>query len=194
MIDFIIPSLGRATIKNSLQSLISQTDPEWRAFVGFDGLSEEDVDKSILIQDDRITYFYLKEKLGTSLFHGNAGQVRNKILSLIGIQNTWTGFLDDDDSLSPYYIEIFKNSVQKEYKECYVFRMNHNGEIIPPLELNTIIQNHVGISFVVNTNFINENNILFCNDNAEDFKYLVEISKYNGSIKILPFIGYFVGR
>jgi hypothetical protein len=193
MIDFIIPSVGRPTLKNSLQSLINQTNPEWKAFVGFDGLSEDQVDKSILINDDRITYFYLEDKLGTSSFHGNAGQVRNKILSLIDSQSAWSGFLDDDDTLSPYYIEILKSAIIKEYHDCYVFRMNHNGKIIPPLDLNTIIQNHVGISFVVNTSFINEKNILFYNDNAEDFKYLLELSKHDGSIKILPFVGYFVG-
>lgn len=193
MIDFIIPSLGRETLTNSLQSLINQTDQEWCAFVGFDGLSEEDVDKNILISDDRITYFYLKDKLGTSSFHGNAGLVRNKILSLIENQNSWIGFLDDDDTLSPYYVEILRNEISKEYHDCYLFRMNHNGDIIPPLEINSIIQNHMGISFVVNTSFINEKNILFQNDNAEDFKYLLELSKNNGTVKILPFIGYFVG-
>lgn len=192
MIDFIIPSIGRPTLKNSLQSLLNQSNPEWKAYVGFDGLREEQIDKNILIEDERITYFYLHEKLGTFSFHGNAGQVRNKIMSLINQRNPWTGFLDDDDAISQCYIEILQNEINKEHKECYVFRMNHNGKIIPPFEIDTIIQNHVGISFAVNTNFIIENNIKFCNDNAEDFKFLLELSNVKGNIKILPFIGYYV--
>jgi hypothetical protein len=193
MIDFIIPSIGRSSLTKALQSLLSQTDPEWRAYVGFDGLSEEQIDKDILIEDARITYFYLPEKLGTSSFHGNAGEVRNKIISLIEQRNLWTGFLDDDDVLSQYYVELLRGENKKQYYDCYVFRMNHNGQIIPPMDINILIQNHVGISFVANTSFLYENNIKFCNDNAEDFKFLMEISKCNGDIKILPFVGYYVG-
>ena len=193
MIDFIIPSVGRLTLKKSLESLINQTNPNWRAYVGFDGLNEDQIDKNILIEDDRIIYFYLPQKLGTSSFHGNAGQVRNKIISLINQRNQWTGFLDDDDTISKHYLEILENEIKKEYYDCYVFRMDNNGSIIPPLDVNTLIQNHVGISFASNTSFLNENNIVFCNDNAEDFKFLMEISKYNGDIKILPFICYYVG-
>lgn len=193
MIDFIIPSIGRLSLKRSLESLIAQTNPNWRAYVGFDGLNEDQINKNILIEDKRITYFYLPQKLGTSSFHGNSGQVRNKIISLINQRNPWTGFLDDDDTISKHYLEILENEIKKEYYDCYVFRMNNNGNIIPPLDINTLIQNYVGISFASNTSFLNENNVVFCNDNAEDFKFLMEIFKCNGSIKILPFICYYVG-
>ena len=72
MIDFVIPSVGRPTLMRSVKCLINQgtffrpKEPQWKAYVGFDGLSEEQVDQRILINDDRVTYLYSKEKLGVT--------------------------------------------------------------------------------------------------------------------------------
>lgn len=193
MIDFIVPSIGRNTITRSLNSLISQTNPDWNCYVGFDGMKESDVDKNLLLEDNRIHYLFLGEKLGTSSFHGNAGKVRNKIIASIENPSEWIGFLDDDDSLSHYYIEILKNELNKEDYDCFVFRMNHNGNIIPPFEMQNLVQNHVGISFCVKTKFIKDTGIKFENNNAEDFMFLSEIFNHKGRIKLLPYVGYFVG-
>jgi glycosyltransferase involved in cell wall biosynthesis len=193
MIDFIIPSIGRETLPESLHSLIEQTNPNWRAFVGFDGMSESQVNKSILVEDSRINYFFLKDKLGVSAQHGNAGQVRNKIISLIDSPSPWLGFLDDDDKLSKFYVEILANEIFKEENDCYVFRMNHNGTIIPPFHVNTLIQNYVGISFCLKADLISSYGITFENDNAEDFKFLMKVTSCTNKVKILPYVTYFVG-
>jgi hypothetical protein len=193
MIDFIIPSVGRKTLVNSLYSLINQTNPNWRAFVGFDGLDSSQVDEEILVNDDRIVYFFLREKLGTSSFHGNAGRVRNKIISLIDSPNPWIGFLDDDDTLSKYYVELLNKEIETNEQDCYVFRMRHNDQIIPPLNVNTLIQNFVGISFCLKSELIKNNNLSFENDNAEDFKFLTQVTNSTDKLKILPYITYFVG-
>ena len=192
MIDFIVPSVGRETLPNSCNSLLNQTNPNWKCYVGFDGLNESQVSNDLLVEDSRINYLYLPEKLGTSEFHGNAGRVRNKIMESIEIRSEWTGFLDDDDTLSQYYVEILNNEVQREKYDCYVFRMNHNGNIIPPYDMDTLQQNYVGISFCVNTEFLVNNKISFVNNNAEDFLLLQSIMEHSGKIKILPFVGYFV--
>jgi hypothetical protein len=195
MIDFIVPSIGRPTLKRALESLINQTNPDWKCYVGFDGLTEDQVDSNILVNDSRITYFYLGEKLGTTSHHGNAGEVRNKIISLIDKPNPWTAFLDDDDSLSPIYIDLLKLNITKtDPVDCYVFRMNHNNNIIPEPNLEHIVQNNVGISFCVKTSFMYNHNIKFENDNAEDFKFLKNIEQVKGIIKLLPYVTYFVGR
>lgn len=192
MIDFIVPSVGRETLPNSCNSLLNQTAPNWKCYVGFDGLNKSQVSNALLVEDSRINYLYLPEKLGTSEFHGNAGRVRNKIMESIETRSEWTGFLDDDDTLSQYYVEILNNEVQREKYDCYVFRMNHNGNIIPPYDMDTLQQNYVGISFCVNTEFLVNNNISFVNNNAEDFLFLQSIMEHAGKIKILPFVGYFV--
>lgn len=193
MIDIIIPSIGRETVLRSCNSVLNQTHPNWNCYVGFDGLSKGQVNPDLLVDDWRIRYLYLDEKLGTSDFHGNAGLVRNKIIESIENPSEWIGFLDDDDSLSQYYVEIIEKEIEKEDCDCFVFRMNLTGKIIPDFSMNHIEQNHVGISFCVKRKFIEENNIKFENNNAEDFLFLQEIIKHSGKIKILPYVGYFVG-
>lgn len=192
MIGFVIPSIGRDSIKYSLESLISQTDSEWKCWVGFDGKNKNDIDQSNLIFDDRINYLYFGEKKGKSAHHGNAGLVRNSIISNVSEDCEWIGFLDDDDTLSKFYIEILKREQQKYEFDCCVFRMRYDSEnqkIIPPLGMDQIKQNYVGISFAVNKNFLIKNEIKFTNDNAEDFLFLNQIEKV-GKIHISSHICY----
>jgi glycosyltransferase involved in cell wall biosynthesis len=193
MIGFVVPSIGRDSIKYTLQSLINQTDPNWKCWVGFDGKCEEDIDKNNLIEDSRINYLYFKDKLGVSAHHGNAGYVRNSIISHITEDCDWIGFVDDDDTLSKFYIEILELEKTKSEFNCCVFRMRYdkdNQKVIPPFGMNHLQQNYVGISFCVSKKFIAENNIKFTNDNAEDFKFLKEINDKGGKIYISPHITY----
>lgn len=192
MIGFVIPSIGRDTIKYSLNSLMNQTDPDWKCWVGFDGKSKDEIDQNNLISDGRINYLYYKEKKGKSAHHGNAGLVRNSIISNVSVDCEWIGFLDDDDTLSKFYVEILKREIQKSEFDCCVFRMRYDSEnekIVPPIGMNKIIQNYVGISFAVNRNFLVSNNLKFENNNAEDFLFLSEIQKI-GKVYISPHICY----
>jgi hypothetical protein len=193
MIGFVIPSIGRDSIKFTLQSLINQTNPNWKCWVGFDGKCEDDIDKNNLIEDSRINYLYFKDKLGVSAHHGNAGYVRNSIISNITEDCDWIGFVDDDDTLTKFYIEILELEKNKNDFDCCVFRMRYdkdNLRIIPPHGMNHIAQNFVGISFCVNRKFIEKNNINFCSDNAEDFLFLSDISNNSGKIHISSHITY----
>ena len=192
MIEFVIPSIGRETLKSSLTSLLNQTDPNWKCLVGFDGKTEDDVDKSILIDDDRIEYFYFPTKQGQSAHHGNAGLVRNSIISNSNNDVEWIGFLDDDDTLSKFYVEILKQELSKHTFDCCVFRMRYdidNRKVLPPFGMNDIIQNYVGISFAVNKKFLIDNNLKFENNNAEDFLMLQQI-KSKGVVHISSHVCY----
>jgi glycosyltransferase involved in cell wall biosynthesis len=192
MIGFVIPSIGRETLKYSLQSLLNQTDSNWKCWVGFDGKSEDEIDKSILIEDERINYLYFSEKKGQSTYHGNAGLVRNTIISNISDDCEWIGFLDDDDTLSKFYIELLKREYDKQQFDCCVFRMRYDSEnkkVIPPFGMNDIVQNFVGISFAVNKKFLIDNNLKFENNNAEDFLMLQQI-KNKGIIHVSSHICY----
>lgn len=194
MIGFIIPSIGRSSIRYTLESLLKQTHQEWKCWVGFDGKKQNQIDSSILVNDNRINYLYFGEKMGDeSQHHGNAGQVRNEIIRNVGDDVDWIGFVDDDDTLSKYYVEILELEKTKFDFDCCVFRMRYdenNDKVIPPFGMNVIRQNFVGISFCINKKFMNDNQISFINDNAEDFNFLKQISDIGGKIHISNHITY----
>jgi glycosyltransferase involved in cell wall biosynthesis len=197
MINFIIPSIGRTTLKRTLESLINQSNPNWECWVGFDGLAEEEVDKNILVNDDRIHYLYIKDKLGTFFYNsgvnhntGNAGLVRNYIISNIDNNYEWVGFVDDDDSLKSYYIEKLVEEINRTSFDCCIFRMNANGNIIPPLGMNKVIQNFVGISFCVKKKFLENKQIQFINSPSEDYTMLESINNAGGEIYLSEYVTY----
>lgn len=187
MINFVIPSIARNTLSYTIQSLLDQTDPDWECWVGFDGIEEGKIEEDKLIKDERVHYIYFPEKLGESQHHGNAGLVRNAIISKIQNNRPWIGFVDDDDMLSKYYVEVARlESEYKEFDAC-VFRMRYdiqNSKIIPPFDVDSIVQNNVGISFFANRKFLQNNNIEFVNDNAEDFRFLKSIEDNGGKVHI----------
>ena len=132
-ITFIIPTVARTSLNNSLNSLLKQTDSEWCAYVGFDGLTEEQI-KTDLIKDDRIKYFYLP-KTGflknvdfKAQNHSKAGNVRNQLLKK-QFQSEWIGFLDDDDTLTSDYVERLKLESNKNDFDCCVFRSREEFNI-----------------------------------------------------------------
>ena len=193
MISFVIPSVGRDTLKYSLESLINQTEVNWQCVVGFDGKTESDIDKSILVDDKRIKYLYLSEKMGESNHHGNAGLVRNSIIECVDDSTEWIGFLDDDDTISKFYIEILNLEKTKGEFDCCVFRMRYdkdNQKVIPPFGMDYLQQNYVGISFCVRKKFVDDHKIKFVNSNSEDFKFLKEIHDSGGKIHISSHVTY----
>ena len=193
MISFVIPSVGRDTLKYSLESLINQTEVNWECVVGFDGKTESDIDKSILVDDKRIKYLYLSEKMGESNHHGNAGLVRNSIIECVDDSTEWIGFLDDDDTISKFYIEILNLEKTKGEFDCCVFRMRYdkdNQKVIPPFGMDYLQQNYVGISFCVRKKFMDDHKIKFVNSNSEDFKFLNEIHDSGGKIHISSHVTY----
>ena len=96
IITFIIPTIGRETLKNTLISLQYQTIKNWNAIIIFDGCNQ-----NINNIDDRIKIVCCN-KLGTNI--NNAGLVRNYG---IGLANTkWVAFLDDDDVIDDVIDDI----------------------------------------------------------------------------------------
>jgi glycosyltransferase involved in cell wall biosynthesis len=146
-----------------------------------------------LVDDSRIEYLYLSEKRGESNHHGNAGLVRNSIIEHIDDSVEWVGFLDDDDTISKFYIEILNLEKTKGEFDCCVFRMRYdkdNEKVIPPFGMNHLQQNYVGISFCVRKKFVDDHKIKFVNSNSEDFKFLKEIHDRGGRIHISSHVVY----
>ncbi|MFZ9740378.1 MAG: glycosyltransferase family A protein [Candidatus Nanopelagicaceae bacterium] len=207
MIDFVIPSLGRPTIIRSVKSLINQgtmfrpKDPDWKAYVGFDGISEEQIDRNFLFNDKRVTYLFSENKLGVvgdweeGYSRSNAGFVRNWIISNIKSSNEWIAFLDDDDTVSNYYVDTFYLESQSKKFDCCVFRMRYDAggeKLIPPLGVNEIIENQVGISFCVNKEFLRKSGVKFVNDIREDYKFLRDLQNAGAKIHISNYVTYHV--
>jgi glycosyltransferase involved in cell wall biosynthesis len=181
-ITFIIPTIGRNTLVNSLNCLKNQTISKWNAIVIFDGIKS-----NIENYDTRIKIIEV-DKMGIG--ENSAGNVRNYGISLV--KTKWIAFLDDDDLIDEDYIEIFYKEL-KLYPsiDVLIFRMDSNNRIIPKINTDNFYLCDVGISFIIKKD-ICDNNILFKPDGAEDFLFLNEIRENNYEIMISPYIKYFV--
>jgi len=178
-ITFIIPTIGRITLLDAINSLIEQDDPNWKAIIIFDG-----IEKNIEINDDRIIIVEIDKQ-------NNAGLVRN-----IGFQyvkdSEWIGFLDDDDYLSNNYISRLKEEINiNNTIEVCIFRMSYPNKFILPMATDrNIIRNRVGISFAIKK-YISES-IFFKDSYYEDFYYLKELQMKKYKILISSYVCYFI--
>ena len=192
MITIIIPTIGRSSLKNTIQSLINQTNQEWRAIIVFDGilcnLSEE-------LRDSRIQVLEC-EKKGNKI--NSAGNVRN--YGIRHVTTTWVGFVDDDDILSERYVETFYKEIQEYLNtDVILFRMYTETPshlfptmfFIPELNTDNFYRQKTGISFALKTSiFINENH-WFIPSEEEDYEFLNGL-RDSHIIMISPFVRYFV--
>jgi cellulose synthase/poly-beta-1,6-N-acetylglucosamine synthase-like glycosyltransferase len=184
-ITFIIPTIGRLSLLDSINSLINQDDQNWEAIIIFDG-----VKNNFEITDKRINIIEI-EKIGNLEKKNSAGLVRN-----VGFQyvknSEWIGFLDDDDYLSNNYISNLKKELKLNNNiEVCIFRMGYENKcILPTTNDRNIIRNKVGISFVIKKYI--SNNIFFNNNPFEDFIFLKELQKKKYKIIISSYVSYFI--
>jgi len=193
-ITFIIPSVGRETLINSLASLINQTVKEWNAIVMFDG-----IEPTITMTDPRIKFLRCP-KLGEGF--NSAGNVRNEAIK--HAETKWIAFLDDDDYLSPRYVETFLDETQNfPFLDLIIFRMykEQNGEnneiirqILPDLNVRELTMGSVGISFLVKTELFHKGDVTFKPSHIEDFVLLCDIFSKGYKAIISPYVRYFVGK
>lgn len=178
-ITFIIPSLNRPTISRSVDSLINQTNPNWECIIVYDGVDGED------FYDERIKTIRI-EKTGTiGPFNGQSGLVRNVGISMC--KTKWIGFLDDDDTVSPDYV----NDLFKKYNDYdfVIWRMRYSdGRVLPPFGSNDLSFGNVGISFCYKNKF---EGLLFDNNrNGEDFDMVTKLKSLTNNFIITPEVYY----
>lgn len=181
-ITFIIPTIGRFSLHNSIESLKNQTIKEWKAIIIFDGIK-----CNINENDARIKIVEI-EKTGKD--YNSAGEVRN--YGMILVETEWIAFLDDDDTISNDYIEVFYNEL-KLYPiiDTFIFRMKLNECFVPKLDTNNFYICDVGISFIIKRQIFLDG-LKFSPSGVEDFYYLDNIRKNNYNIMISPYVKYFV--
>jgi glycosyltransferase involved in cell wall biosynthesis len=189
-ITFIIPTIGRESLKRSIQTLLNQDDNDWECIVIFDG-----VKKNIEInfeEDTRIKIFEI-DKIGGSSddVKSTSGLVRNFGIEKSG-ESEWIGFLDDDDCLSPDYISKLKKEIEmNEDIEVCIFRMAYSNKyILPTKDDRNINRFRVGISFAIKK-YITEK-VSFTNNPFEDFLYLKNVQYKKYKIVISSYVTYFV--
>lgn len=185
IITFIIPSVGRNSLTNTIQSLFNQTVDLWKCIIVFDGV-KCNLPLSIL-SDNRLFIMECGKKGSPPNYAGN---VRNQAFS--SVSTKWIGFVDDDDLLDAKYIErlIEEESISPN-AECIIFRMmDKNGAVVPTLKDRNIIAGHVGISFCIQKKI--SMNYQFENSSHEDFCFLKKLQISKVPIVISPYITYFV--
>ena len=186
IITFIIPTIGRKSLLDSINSLYNLKNDKWRAIIIFDGIKN-----NYDITDKRITCIEIKKNGNIGLNHGNSGIVRNYGLNY-DVETEWIGFLDDDDTLSPNYIDYLLEEIEinKNIDIC-IFRMiDKDKNITPNQYIHGIIENQVGISFAIKKNVADK--IRFINSDNEDYLYLKEAEYRLYNIIISPYVAYFI--
>ncbi len=182
-ITFIIPTIGRETLKRTVDSLMNQTISDWNAIIIFDGMKAncDFNDRRILVKEI--------DKLGLNA--NSAGLVRNYGMQFV--ETEWIAFVDDDDTLSIDYVETFMKEIESNGDiDVIIFRMRREDRIIPKLDTDNFYLCDVGISFAIKQQ-IYEDGYQFTPDGAEDFLYLDSIRKSNKyTIMISPFVKYYV--
>ena len=189
MITFIVPTIGRETLSRTMDSLLRQTDPEWKAIVVVDGVP---VPRTIP-KDSRITVLPLRQRLGEN--YNSAGKVRNAGMekALLQGNSSWFAFVDDDDTVTKDYVATLKNAIRNYPEgEVFLFRMvNTNGRILPPPGANQFMLHQVGISFAMSASLFRQG-FQFIPSSGEDFLLLDTFRRMQRKIYMLPDIVYHV--
>lgn len=190
MLDLIIitPSIGRDSLSNTIESIKNIKYDNWISIIIFDGIR-----KNIEIEDDRFIILEVK-KLGIKNY---AGLVRNKAFDYIlknNIISNFICFVDDDDTLSPYYIHNLNKELEiNQDAELIIFRMIETKDglyQVYPQERETKIKiGKVGISFCIKYNLMKYK---FVNDQFEDFRYIKNIESNKHKIILSSYVNYFI--
>jgi glycosyltransferase involved in cell wall biosynthesis len=188
-ITFIIPTIGRESLKNVIECLKKQTSPYWKAIIVFDGL-----DPNLTENDERIQMIQC-EKLGQ---HNSAGLVRN--CGIEKVTTEWVGFIDDDDVITNDYVELFLKEIRYD-TDVIIFRMfsaetssgfveEINRYLPRPNSENVFFGGELGISFAAKK-IIFDSGLHFVPSEKEDFEFLQKV-RNNFKLMASPYVTYFV--
>ncbi|OJW68413.1 MAG: hypothetical protein BGO68_05665 [Candidatus Amoebophilus sp. 36-38] len=183
LVTFVIPTLGRPTLERTLISLQNQHNPSWKAIVVFDGIKG-----TKLSSDPRIKFIQIS-KIG-QFNHG--GEVRNQGMEQVTTE--WVAFVDDDDYLSPDYVDRLEEEINlKPNLDVVIFRMYHpNREaFIPSPQVRNFSEGNVGISFSMRT-ALYKAGFKFTPSSVEDFKLLEYIRKEGHKMVLSPYATYLI--
>ena len=186
-LTFIIPTIGRQSLKDAVDSILSQTCQEWKIIIIFDG-----IEPNIDITDDRIQ---IVSKPPDDIKIHKAGSVRNYGIPFATTE--WVAFLDDDDIIKPEYVEFFLKDIANYDNDLIIYRLiefhKDRGIVLthPFLNANNFYLSNVGISFVAKK-AIFDAGIFFQNGVEEDYHLLDTVRQNKYKMMISPEILYLV--
>ena len=184
LVTFIIPSKGRPTINDTIESLFAQTDHRWNAVIVFDGEQED----AYYPSDPRIKA-YTVPKVGQI---NMGGDLRNYGMRQASASE-WFAFVDDDDALSPDYVTRLLEEVHlNPLVETIIFRMRRGEvEVLPPKDHDMFHVAYVGISFAIRTQLF-QSGFEFVPSGLEDFQLLEKICNGHAKMVMSPYVTYYV--
>jgi hypothetical protein len=201
-VTFVIPSKNRGTLKATLESLLAQSDPDWRAIIIFHqdsnaailnkGSDIERLTMELIQSDSRFEYRFLAKRKTYQKNLNGGGYLRNYGIKLAAEQTSkWVAFVDDDDDLSPLYVSSLREEhVKSPTQVLIVFRMIYNdGAILPALEEEKLSLNRVGISFALQTILYPKHQFVTYSP-CEDYLLLLQVYMHGDPILLSSFIRY----
>jgi glycosyltransferase involved in cell wall biosynthesis len=122
-LTIIVPTIGRPSLRNTLDSIASQLQMFDQVFVVADGIYPE---SKALVKTFGIQYGYFEFADGPT---GDWGaRARNFGIDLA--QKAYIAFMDDDDEYLPGAFVSIKKAIQEHPGSPFLFRMMHKKRII----------------------------------------------------------------
>ena len=194
LVTFIVPSIGRETLPRALRSIDAQTDRAFLAILVMDGCEAP----ACAADFSWLRVIYNPVRTGV---RNHAGAVRN--LAIAEADTEWVAFLDDDDTLSPRYVEMLAAELflaagaPDPQPDAVVFRMmiDAGGGVLPPPGAADFFECGVGISFAARRMPVclgGAEEFRFVPGSTEDFKALDALRRNKAAILMSCRVAYFV--
>jgi glycosyltransferase involved in cell wall biosynthesis len=192
---FITPTIWRQSLRRTIDSVRAQTDGDWEMLVFGDGNGANQMySRFPWIPDDRF-------HLAWGGPHNSAGLTRNHAIRCVRAcydEPEWFAFVDDDDYVSPYYVNALRaRAMEHPDSGVVVHRMMHpNYGVLPAWSNPEIRHGRVGISYAVRADVLPEDpfikeDLTRPGPGNEDIDLLLRLGQTN-HISITPNVNYFV--
>ena len=208
IVTFVMPTQIRGTLLRAVQSILQSESCKWRLIIVHPSGNDSDDNNGInttpvlsetvppqlkflpafVHEDPRISFL----KMTSPILQNYGGRLRNSAFE--HIKTEWTAFLDDDDGIHTKYVgQLHTTSNQFKDAGAVLFRMLRDFEVFPPIEMESIEERQVGISFAVRTKKLFPfGRYQFYDSRIEDFLFLDELRQCGVTIIMLPYIYYMV--
>lgn len=197
LVTFVVASRGRPTLIRTLRSIVTQHSQAWKLMLIMDGIEAPAEAQRLRDEQPGAISILTSSKLGTpNSNHG--GAVRNAAIGHIGDDTEWVAFVDDDDTISPFYVDALQDEIGRQpHADGVLFRMSLNdtahvlgARVIPAPYVTSLRLNDVGISFAVRSKVARQ--YPFVASSREDFDFLHVMTHAGHQLSLSGFVAYFV--